>query len=55
MVQRVLSIEYHTYEECEVDGFLPKPLEGSKLIPSVEKAASQYVESVRIDERNMAM
>ena len=42
LVQRVLSINYHEYAECDIDGFLPKPLEGSKLIPSVEKAISQY-------------
>jgi len=50
MVRNILSINYHAYEETDVDGFLPMPLEGSKLIPSIEKASSQYLESVRLAE-----
>lgn len=46
----ILSIDYHAYEETEVDGFLPLPLEGSKLLPCVKKATSSYVESERIVE-----
>ena len=48
MVQRILAINYHDYDELDVDGFLPKPLEGAKLLPSVEKTAAQYVENIRI-------
>ncbi|KAL7554566.1 hypothetical protein ACHAWF_019034 [Thalassiosira exigua] len=48
VVRNVLSINYHTYEEADVDGFLPMPVEGSKLVPSVEKAAAQYLESARL-------
>jgi pimeloyl-ACP methyl ester carboxylesterase/DNA-binding response OmpR family regulator len=51
MVQKVLSINYHAYQESDVDGFLPKPLEGSKLLPSIKKAATQYMESVHEIER----
>ncbi|KAK1738299.1 hypothetical protein QTG54_010968 [Skeletonema marinoi] len=51
MVQKVLSIDYHAYQESDVDGFLPKPLEGSKLLPSVKKAVSQYTESVNEIDR----
>lgn len=47
MVQNVLSINYHAYQESDVDGFLPKPLEGSKLLPSIKKAVSQYMESIK--------
>jgi len=46
----ILSINYHAYEETDVDGFLPMPLEGSKLIPSVKKAVSSYLESERLVE-----
>lgn len=49
MVQRILAINYHDYDEMDVDGFIPKPLEGSKLLPSVQKAASQYTESLHLD------
>lgn len=48
MVQRILAINYHDYDELDVDGFLPKPLEGVKLLPSVEKTAAQYFEDVRL-------
>jgi len=51
MVQKVLSINYHAYQESDVDGYLPKPLEGSKLLPSIKKAATQYLESVRDIDR----
>lgn len=51
MVQKVLSINYHAYQESDVDGFLPKPLEGAKLLPSVKKAVSQYMESVNEIDR----
>ena len=51
MVQKILSINYHAYQESDVDGFLPKPLEGSKLLPSIKKAVTQYMESVREIDR----
>ncbi|KAL7460836.1 hypothetical protein ACHAXS_001276, partial [Conticribra weissflogii] len=35
LVQRILSIDYHAYNDSEVDGFLPKPLEGCRLIPAI--------------------
>ena len=55
MVQKVLSIDYHAYQESDVDGFLSKPLEGSKLLPSVKKAASHYMESLsELDKINAA-
>ncbi|KAL7539222.1 hypothetical protein ACHAXR_009961 [Thalassiosira sp. AJA248-18] len=54
-VRNILSINYHAYEETDVDGFLPMPLEGSKLIPSVQKAVSHYLESVRlVESRNIS-
>ena len=46
----ILTINYHAYEETDVDGFLPLPLEGSKLMPSVKKAVVGYLESQRIAE-----
>ena len=48
MVQRILAINYHDYDDLDVDGFLPKPLEGAKLLPSVEKTTAQYFEDVRL-------
>lgn len=48
MVQRILAINYHDYDELDVDGFLPKPLEGAKLLPSVEKTAAQYFQDLRL-------
>ena len=51
MVQKILAIDYHSYVKTEVDGFLPKPLEGSKLLPSIKKAANQYRESLREVDR----
>ena len=48
MVQRILAINYHDYDELDVDGFLPKPLEGAKLLPSVEKTVAQYLEDIRL-------
>ena len=50
VVRNVLAINYHSYEEADVDGFLPMPLEGSKLLPSIRKAASQYAESSDVAE-----
>lgn len=53
IVQRILTINYHPYEDADVDGFLPLPLEGSKLIPTVEKVVAQYRESVRLDQERI--
>ena len=53
VVRNVLAINYHSYEEADVDGFLPMPLEeGSKLLPSIRKVASQYAESSDVAERS---
>ena len=54
MVQRILAINYHDYDDLDVDGFLPKPLEGAKLLPSVEKTTAQYFEDVRIAAESAA-
>lgn len=51
VVRNILSINYHAYEEILVDGFLPMPLEGTKLISSIRKAVSSYSESVLRAER----
>lgn len=51
VVQNILSINYHAYEETEVDGFLPLPLESTKLVSSIRKAVSQYSEAVLRAER----
>ena len=50
MVRNIMAINYHSYEEIDVDGFLPMPLEGAKLIPCVQKAVSQYLEVVHLVE-----
>ncbi|KAL3782241.1 hypothetical protein HJC23_000304 [Cyclotella cryptica] len=50
LVQRILAVNYHDYDDLDVDGFLAKPLEGSKLLPSVEKSAMQYLEAVQLAE-----
>ena len=51
VVQNILSINYHAYEATEVDGFLPMPLEGNKLLSSIRCAVSHYSESVLRAER----
>lgn len=51
IVRNILSVNYHAYEATFVDGFLPMPLEGSKLVPSIQKAACHYLESVLLVER----
>ena len=51
VVRNILSVNYHAYEAVFVDGFLPMPLEGSKLVPSIQKAAGHYQESILLAER----
>lgn len=46
LVQRILSVDYHVYNDAEVDGFLPKPLEGSRLIPVIQKSILEHQESM---------
>ena len=53
IVQRILTINYHAYEDADVDGFLPLPLEGSKLIPSVEKVVAQYRKSFLLEQERI--
>jgi pimeloyl-ACP methyl ester carboxylesterase/CheY-like chemotaxis protein len=51
IVRNILSVNYHAYETTFVDGFLPMPVEGSKLVSSIQKAARHYLESLLLAER----
>ena len=51
LVEHILSVNYHAYNEAEVDGFIPMPLEATKLVSSIRKAVSHYSESVLRAER----
>ncbi len=51
LVQNILSVNYHSYDEAEVNGFLPMPLEAAKLVSSIRKAVSHYSESALRAER----
>ena len=48
IVQRILTAHYHDYDELEVSGFLSKPLESVKMLPSIKKIAMQHLDDQQL-------